>query len=509
MALRRFLIALMLAVTGLAIPAPVAAGAALSAGAADASIAAPAVDSLRPAGPLLLRGAASGAARVRVAVQDRVSRLWLRPDGSFGDYHAFPASLDGTAWSHTWSQAVPGEYGVQVTAYDAAGVPDATLPWAPFTVVALPAAGTGAATAAPAAQELLPVRAATTARGLARAGAGVAAVDLAIKNRVTGQWWRADGTWGAHQWHRTRLATPGGPLTEWSFAWTPPQAGEFATQVRTTSADGGTAPAAEWPFTAFTVDAAEPDAVMDPAQAGALPVGRPAEWRGRASDAVGVAAVYVAVQDRASKQWWRADGTWGAYQRHAATLTGPPGDETWSVRDGAPAFTVTGWSYSWTPPRAGDFGMQVTAVDAADQPDLSPSWAPFTAAGGGADTVRPAVEITSPRDGDVLTAGPVRLAGTATDDAAVTAIYVGVMDTATGRWWQQPGGWGTAPRLTPRSPGWARGTRRGRTCCRSRRAASTSCTSRRSTRPATGPRSAGACRTCASATSRGRSAWRR
>ncbi|MFI9553881.1 hypothetical protein [Nonomuraea endophytica] len=452
MALRRTLTAVALAV-GLALPVPAASaagtvGLALAVPAAsaagrtsvpDVGVTVPAEGSVHPAGPLLLSGPANGATQVRVAVQDRASRLWLRPDGSFGDHHAFPARVSGAGWSYTWDQAVPGEFGVQVSVASG-GAP----PYRSFSVVRMPSASIGAATLAPAADQVLRAGRATTARGLAGAEAGVAAVDVAIKDRTSGLWWRADGSWGALEWQRAHLAEPGAARTMWSLPWTPPRGGDFATQVRTTGVGGGAAPVAEWPFTRFAVDAEPPDAVVESAAG--------TRWQGRASDAVGVAAVYVAIQDRASRNWWRADGSWGAFQRHPATLTGPPGDEPWTERNGAHAFTATGWTFAWTPPRAGSYGLQVTAVDAAGLADPSLPWLPFESAGG-ADAERPAVAITAPRADDVLTAGPVRLAGTVTDDVAVARIHVAVMDTATGQWWRPGGGWGGYARLDPQVTG--------------------------------------------------------
>jgi hypothetical protein len=79
-----------------------------------------------------------GVARVRIAVQDPVTKLWLRPDGSFGTYASFDATLDSanataTGWSLTINGLAPGEYAVSARAFDAAGNADLTRPRHRFT----------------------------------------------------------------------------------------------------------------------------------------------------------------------------------------------------------------------------------------------------------------------------------------------------------------------------------------------------------------------------------------
>ena len=55
-------------------------------------------------------------------------------------------------------------------------------------------------------------------------------------------------------------------------------------------------------------------------------------FSGTATDDVGIAAVHLAIRDRATSQWLRLDGTWGAQQWWATTLTRPRATWTrWSV----------------------------------------------------------------------------------------------------------------------------------------------------------------------------------
>lgn len=63
--------------------------------------------------------------------------------------------------------------------------------------------------------------------GQATDNIGVAAVSVTIRNRATGKWWRAEGTWGAWQALAAVPATPGAPATAWSYQWAPPRGGSY------------------------------------------------------------------------------------------------------------------------------------------------------------------------------------------------------------------------------------------------------------------------------------------
>lgn len=56
---------------------------------------------------------------------------------------------------------------------------------------------------------------------------GVAGVRVSIRNTGTGQWWHADGTWGAFASYDATLSPVGALDVSWQFAWTAP-AGTFA-----------------------------------------------------------------------------------------------------------------------------------------------------------------------------------------------------------------------------------------------------------------------------------------
>lgn len=94
--------------------------------------------------PVAMSGAATddvGVAEVRIAVQDTVSKQWLRSNGSWGPFQNQTATLaspgaTATGWSFAFAPpgGGSGRYAVQVAAMDAAGNVDPTKPWVPFRV---------------------------------------------------------------------------------------------------------------------------------------------------------------------------------------------------------------------------------------------------------------------------------------------------------------------------------------------------------------------------------------
>ena len=104
----------------------------------------PAPNASVPMGTVLLQGGATddvGVSQVQVAVQDTVTKQWLRPNGSFANgYATVTATLaspgaTSTGWSYSFQPPVARKYGVSVIARDAAGNTDPTKPWTTFQVV--------------------------------------------------------------------------------------------------------------------------------------------------------------------------------------------------------------------------------------------------------------------------------------------------------------------------------------------------------------------------------------
>lgn len=102
--------------------------------------------------------------------------------------------------------------------------------------------------------------------------------------------------------------------------------------------------------------------VASPVPAQVVPLGQ-VDLAGTASAGPGLAEVRVAIQDTVTRTWWKANGTWGAWTRHTATLQ-QPGQGS------------TTWRFAWRPTKPGSYGAWVRAVDTLG--NQSPSvWVPF------------------------------------------------------------------------------------------------------------------------------------
>jgi hypothetical protein len=175
---------------------------------------------------------------------------------------------------------------------------------------------------------------------------------VAVNDRNTNSWLRADGTWGAWQQHNATLGSPGSTTSTWSYPFTAPGDGLYGVQVEATDTAGNTSPRTWVPFEVRQPDVTAPTiAISTPIRDQVFRTLSPS-FSGSASDNRGIAAVRVAVLDRNTNTWLRPDGTWGAWQQHNATL-------------GSPGSASSTWSYLFNAPRGGLYTVQVEAVDPA------------------------------------------------------------------------------------------------------------------------------------------------
>lgn len=237
-------------------PAVVPFGVVADAVAPDTTVTAPLSGQRLPEGLVGMAGSASddvGVARVEVAVRDTATGLWWTGAtwGGF-KYHETTLASPGAA-STGWTFALglpPGSYGVLARATDVAGKVDPTRPWIPFGVVE----GT-ADTTPPDASVAVPVPrgvysvAPLTMSGSATDDVGVGAVDLAVRDTVSGLWWNGS-SWGAFTYLPATLDAPGTASTGWEFSWTPPGPGAYGVSVRATDTSGNIDPTRPW--VAFT-----------------------------------------------------------------------------------------------------------------------------------------------------------------------------------------------------------------------------------------------------------------
>jgi len=87
---------------------------------------------------------------------------------------------------------------------------------------------------------------------------------------------------------------------------------------------------------------------------------------GTATDDVGVTEVRVRIRLNPGTTWWNGT-SFGAFAYVQATLA-------------SPGATSTTWSYQFTPPAPGNFGLQVFALDAVGHVGANSVWRTFNVA---------------------------------------------------------------------------------------------------------------------------------
>jgi hypothetical protein len=384
---------------------------------------APTNNAILTASPTTFSGTAQdndGVISAEVAVQNRDTTLWLQANGTWGaDLKRLPATMTppGGATSVTWSWTYPlatGRYHVIGYATDGGNTRTKgadryfELRIAPTVAISAPAAGQNL-TASPVALA-----------GSAADDLGVTAVNYAIQDTATNQWWQANNTWGSTRvTFAATLANPGSTVTTWTASW-PAPIGTFRLEATATDTSGYLSTVAAVPFS--RVDP-PPTVVLGTPTQGQSFATSPVGFSGSAADDLGVTGVDVAIQNRVTGEWFQSDGTWGAARvGFAATLA-------------SPGATATAWTYSWNASGNGQFRAEATARDTAWQSS------PVAGADFGLSDAPPVIAWTMPGDGATLTSSPVALTGTATDDVGITAVELAFQNTSTGSWYQADGTW--------------------------------------------------------------------
>lgn len=242
--------------------------------------------------------------------------------------------------------------------------------------------------------------------GMATDDVGVDLVEVAIKDRTTNQWLRADGSWGGFQRLEATLANPGATSTGWSFAFAAPAGGgDFGFGVTATDASGNVHPAPR-PWHVFTVtdggpgDVAPPEGGITSPAGGSTVTDRTVVVTGTAVDDVAVDLVEVVVRDVTAGTWLRADGSFGGYQRHPADVTPAGGADTT-------------WTFTFEAPADGEYGVGVIVTDATGKDDPAPRpWNRFTVDAGSPPPPPP------PPPG-----GEPQLVGELSDPAGIAPLY--------------------------------------------------------------------------------------
>ena len=167
-----------------------------------------------------------GVTSVDVEIKDRVTKLFLQPDGSFGPRVPLPATLNNQgATNSTWSINVnlpAGGYNIESFAYDAAGNLGENPTWKKFDVVDGPSDDVDPEVFVDHSPGTEFIANPVDLSGTATDNVGVSSVVITVENSA-GQFLQANGSFGTSiQELATTLGSPGNTATTWDISLTLP-----------------------------------------------------------------------------------------------------------------------------------------------------------------------------------------------------------------------------------------------------------------------------------------------
>ena len=323
-----------------------------------------------PFAPITFSGTATddvGVNQVRISLK-RLSnnQYWQGTSGGSGfssTFRYWDTVLDtpggtSTGWTWAWtprSNSVPGDFQLLVQAIDAAGNVDNSTPNVRFTVSNLPpdTVAPDTTVSTPTEGQDLPTGQ-VSITGTATDNTNVASVRVGIQNS-TDQWWNGTAFQAAATTVNANLNTPGTPASNWTYNFNSPGAGTY--RITATAVDSSNvvdaSPAGPVTFTTSgSPDNTTPGTTTVTAPTEQPTTTSPVTITGNATDNVGVAAVrvYIRLNGTSPAQWWNGTSFSTTYGFVTATVNNP----------GQPNST---WSYTFTPPAAGSYGLQTKAVD--------------------------------------------------------------------------------------------------------------------------------------------------
>lgn len=316
---------------------------------------------------------------VEVAIRDRdTKRWWDSRTMSWQDGKAWSnTSWDGgpstteISWSYNFTGAeAEGRYWVQARARDAAGhlTPQNQWPSSNLDIRDVEEGGEGEPPVgqdleAPSGELLTPALHEQfkdsdpwALSGTASDDTGVSRVTVGLRNRSTGDWLQADGTWTAAFYAvDAELSAPGALETD--FSWTVPDLAPGNYGMSVNVMDQPRKVTTIWrPFSivADIVDEAPTLTLESPAVGAVLVPEEEVSFAGTATDDIGVSRVVMAVRDRDNQLWLQTDGTWG---------------EQWAGQDAdldQAGSTSTGFLME-VDLAEGNYGVAVKVIDTAGQ----------------------------------------------------------------------------------------------------------------------------------------------
>lgn len=263
-----------------------------------------------------------------------------------GEYRG--AEFGVGALSYPYDVTTNGAGQIYVSDFD----PSRVLVTSRAPVVQQPVPGPDGTIDSPVEDELVVSQGAVTLAGTASAGHGVQRVLVTIVDRNTNEWYRSDGTWGAWQSHEVQMAEAvGATETDWTFTFDPDRTADLTVRLVVWDMLNEQDPTKATRRFSYELD--QPNATPDvtitspletEVMAGSVTV------TGVATDDVEVTRVRLAIQNQDTKQWLQADGSWGSFARHEATLD-------------SPGSAATGFTYTFTPAAQARIWIQAKADD--------------------------------------------------------------------------------------------------------------------------------------------------
>jgi len=198
-----------------------------------------------------------------------------------------------------------------------------------------------------------------TFKGTATDNVSVSRIAVDVEDTTTGLWLQANGTWGStYVPLDATMAAPGAQSTSWSYVWPGGVNGSYAVLSQAWDAFGNKDASPPWtPFSVVDPDTTPPASnVVVPTNNQIFGPGT-LTFSGMSTDNVAVAKVEVAIRNSGAGLWYQGDGNWGSFKWLPATLT--------DISNPA----AVPWSYGFTPPGAGTYGIQLRGTDSSGNVD--------------------------------------------------------------------------------------------------------------------------------------------
>ena len=396
-----------------------------------------------PVGVTHITGTATAPAGVRkVLVEVRptgVGSSWLQPDGTFGTYFAFEATLDSpdatsTGWSLDINLPDHGDYSIWAKAQDVNKVNEPVKYEVPVQTNDPSNPPPDVAWVSPTAGQNNFSSNTITVSGTATDPDGVAAIRLSFYNREANGYVMEDGTLGDWTGYDAALSQVGGTTVTWSYTITLPN-GEYRAFADSIDSKGSAPPHGVAQNFIMSPNNPAPTVTLDSPVTGSL-VGSDITLSGTAADDSDVNRVYVRLSDTRFGRGPQIAGSFGTPAWLPADLD----------QQGAAATT---WSITIPDVPQGSYTATVYAEDGGGVVTPTEARASITVHRRD-NAVEPQTAITGPATASFRASDlSIPLTGTASATDGVKEVQLVLRDTAGAKWLQEDGTAGNIPAFFP------------------------------------------------------------